>query len=155
MADNLIFTMLARLETLIGAHVNIDASKVSLGRVDPASVVDLPHVGIFLDEDASIGEFGPQNVTFIDWDVSVGIELLVDADATVSSLDQTYLNLRADVHNAIMEASPTLGLTFVLMAFPVGAEQPSLSNEGKRKTSSYKTLWGVRVRTSIDDMTIT
>ena len=150
--DNLLFTLLERLETLIGAHVNIDATKVAIGRASPLSVTELPFIGIFIDEDASVGEFGPQNTNFIDWDVTVGIELMVDADATVTSLDQTYLNLRRDVHNAIMADAPTLSQTYVLMTFPIGAEEPLLSTEGKRKTASYKTLWGVRVRTSLTDM---
>lgn len=150
--DNLLFTLLQRLETLIGAHANIDATKVAIGRAAPLDVGQLPFVAIFIEEDASVGEFGPENINVIDWDVTVGIELMVDADATVLALEQTYLNLRRDVHNAIMADAPTLSQAFVLMTFPIGAEEPQLSVEGKRKTASYKTLWGVRVRTSITDM---
>lgn len=150
--DSLFYTVLQRLQTLIGAHASIDATKVLVGRINPLSVSELPFVSIFLEEDASIGEFGPQNVSFLDWDVTVAIELMVDADAATATLEQTYLNLRRDVHNAIMVDAPTLSQSFVLMTFPIGAEQPLLSNEGKRKTASYKTLWGIRIRTSITDM---
>ena len=116
---------------------------------------DLPFVGIFLLGDATVGEFGPQNLNFIDWDVAVAIELALDGDATTVALDQDYLNLRADVHEAIMTDAPALSLSFVSMAYPLGADEANLSQEGKRKTASYRTQWMFRVRTSLTDMTTT
>jgi len=52
-----------------------------------------------------------------------------------------------------MSDAPTLSQTFVLMAFPLGATEAILSDDGKRKTASYRTEWMFRVRTSIADMT--
>lgn len=153
--DSLFYDLLVRIVALLQANANIIANGVGVqvGRIAPLPPESLPFVGVFLIGDASIGEFGQQNTNFIDWDVSVAIEIAMDADATTASLEQDYLNLRADVHEAIMTDAPTLSLASVMMAYPLGADEPNLSQEGKRKTVSYRTQWGFRVRTSITDMT--
>ncbi len=154
--DSLFFDLLVRIVALIEANANVIAkgATTQVGRIAPVDTAELPFIGVYLTGDASIGEFGPQNTSFIDWDVAVAIEIAFDADAATASLEQDYLNLRADVHEAIMSDAPTLSLAFVSMAYPLGADEPNLSQEGKRKTVSYRTQWGFRVRTSITDMTI-
>lgn len=155
--DSLFYDLLVRLQVLIAANANIilKGASVEVGRLTPVvSPTGLPAIGIYLTGDATIGEFGPQNLNFMDWDVAVAIELALDADATTTSLEQDYLNLRADVHEAIMTDAPTLSLAFCSMAFPLGADEPNLSQDGKRKTVSYRTQWLFRIRTSLTDMTI-
>ncbi len=153
--DSLFYDLLVRIVALIAANANVIAkgATVQVGRIAPVPPGDLPFIGVFLTGDASIGEFGQQNTNFIDWDVSVAVELALDANATVASLEQDYLNLRADVHEAIMTDAPTLSLAHVMMAYPLGADEPNLDQEGARKTVSYRTQWGFRVRTSLTDMT--
>ncbi len=154
--DSLFFDLLTRLQVLIAANAGIIAkgATVEVGRIGPVvSPTDLPFVALYLTGDATVGEFGPQNLNFIDWDVAVAIELALDADALTTALEQDYLNLRADVHEAIMSDAPTLSLTFVSMAYPLGADEANLSQEGKLKTASYRTQWIFRVRTSLTDMT--
>lgn len=148
--DNLFYTLLTTLETLIKAHPNITASNVALGRHNALSETELPFVGIFLADDNSLGEFGATNTSIIDWQVQVDIELYVSGLAD-AAIDQTFLNLRADVHNAIM-ADPTLGVAFVLQSVPLGASSP-VRETNELKTSSYALHWAFQVRTGIDDMT--
>lgn len=153
--DSLFYDLLVRIVALLNANAGIIAkgATAQVGRIAPLPPEALPFLGVFLTGDASIGEFGPQNTNFIDWDISVAVEIAMDADATTISLEQDYLNMRADVHEAIMTDAPDLSLPFVLMAYPLGADEANLSQDGKRKTVSYRTQWGFRVRTSITDMT--
>ena len=155
--DSLFYDLLARLVTLIAANANIisKGATVQIGREAPVPDDELPFIGVYMTGDASIGEFGQQNTNFLDWDVNVAIEISLSGDATVSTqeLEQEMLNLRADVHEAIMTDAPTLSLTFVLMAYPLGANEPNRSHDGKKKTASYRTEWGFRVRTTLTDMT--
>lgn len=150
--DNLFYTLLSTLVTRIGAHANIDASKVALGRQNPLSESELPFINVFLEEDTSIGDFGPTNTNFMDWSVQVGIEIYVSGTAGTSSLDQTFLNIRADIHNALM-ADITQGLNFVKQTIPLGASSPVIDTN-ELKTAAYRTAWGFHIRTSIDDMTV-
>jgi len=151
--DNLFLTLLNALVATLGAHVNINAANVVLGQTRPLVDSQLPFVGVFYVGDNPIGEFGPQNTSFIDWNVFVGIELALAANATQINLDTAYLNLRADVHNAIMSVAPTQGLPFVEFTVPGGGIEPVLASEAKLKTVTYRTDWMFRVRTSITDMT--
>lgn len=149
--DNLFYTLLAQIVTNIGAHANIDATKVGLGRVNPLSESEHPFIGVFLEDDTTIGEFGAQNTNFMDWLVQVAVEVYVSGTAATASLDQDFLNLRADIHNALM-ADVTQGLSFVKQTIPVGASAP-VRDTNELKTVSYRLAWGFHVRTKVDDMT--
>ena len=155
--DNLIYTLLASLAATIGANANILAAGATavVGRIRPADEGDLPLIGVFYTGDESIGEFGPQNLNFIDWNVNVGIDIALDADATVDSdeFQRLSLNMRADVHEALMTVAPTQGLSFVSFTAPFGADEPVTDDVGKRKTVSYRSNWMFRIRTTINDMT--
>ena len=122
-----------------------------MGRSNALSESELPHFGVFLEEDVSIGEFGPRNTNFMDWSVQVSVEIYVSATATTASLDQTFLNLRSAVHNALM-ADITQGLAFVVQTIPLGASSP-VRDSNELKTASYRTAWNFHIRTKIDDMT--
>jgi hypothetical protein len=155
--DNLIYTLLAALATTIGANANIIAAGATagVGRIRPVDETDLPFIGVFYLGDESIGEFGPQNTSFMDWNVNVGIDIALDADATVDGdeFQRLSLNMRADVHEALMTVAPTQGLTFVSFTAPLGANEPVTDDVGKRKTVSYRSNWLFRVRTDLTDMT--
>jgi hypothetical protein len=155
--DNLFFTLLEALVATIKLNANIvtKGALVELGRIRPYDESELPAVGVFYVGDTTLGEFGPQNPNFMDWDLLVAIEIAVDADAntTPAGFQQDLLNLRADVHAALMEVAPTQGLSFVSITAPRGGDEPTIDDAGRVKTASYRTNWLFRVRTEIDDMT--
>ena len=155
--DNLIYTLLAALAATINLNANIIAAgaTAAVGRIRPVSEIDLPFIGVFYVGDETIGEFGPQNTNFLDWNVNVGIDIALDADATVDGdeFQRLSLNMRADIHEALMTVAPTQGLSFVSFTAPLGADEPVTDDEGKRKTVSYRSNWMFRVRTLINDMT--
>lgn len=155
--DNLIYTLLVAITATINANAGIIAKSATagLGRIRPVDESELPFIGVFYVGDEAIGEFGPQNLNFMDWNVNVAIEAMIDADATVSpgGFQQLALNLRADIHEALMTVAPTQGLSFVSFTAPVGADEPITDDVGKRKTVSYRSTWVFRVRTLLADMT--
>ncbi len=155
--DNLIYTLLAALVVTLNAHAGLTAkgATAGLGRVRPLAESELPFVGVFYVGDEPLGDFGQTNLNFIDSNVSVAIEVALDADATTTAQDfqKDALNFRADVHNALMVVAPSQGLTFVANTIPNGADEPIVSQDGKRKTISYRSNWVFHIRTSIDDMT--
>lgn len=155
--DSLFYVLLNALVATINANAGIIAAGATaqLGRIRPLDETELPFIAVFYTGDAVQGEFGPTNVNFQDWDVQVAAEISLDADATVDTdeFQRLLLNLRADVHNAIMTAAPTQGLSFVEKSFPLGGEEPVLDDSGKRKTVSHRSVWQFQVRTLIDDMT--
>ncbi len=155
--DNLIYTLLAALVVTINANAGVIAkgATAGLGRINPLADSELPFIGLFYVGDTPLGELGPQNFNFIDWNVAVGIEIAFDADATTEPDDfqKDALNLRADVHNALMVVAPTQGLDFVINTIPSGADEPVVDNVGKRKTISYRSNWVFHIRTTIEDMT--
>lgn len=155
--DNLIYTLLVAITATIGANAGVIAAGATagLGRIRPVDESELPFIGVFYVGDEPIGELGPQNLNFIDWNVNVAVEIAFDADATVSpgGFQQLLLNLRADVHEALMTIAPTQGLTFVSITAPLGADEPVTDDVGKRKTVSYRSNWLFRIRTTLEDMT--
>ncbi len=151
MADALIYTLLTTLETAIKANPGIAPGNVALGRLETLTEEQLPYVAIFLNDDVSLGDNGANNTNFIDWNVSVNIELTVTALST-ESLDKAYLDLRALVHNSIME-DETLGLNFCLFAVPEGSDEPALTDDPERRLAVYRTSWIFRIRTSVKDIT--
>lgn len=155
--DNLIYTLLAALVVTINANAGVIAkgATAALGRIRPLQDNELPFIAVFYVGDESIGEFGPQNTNFIDWNVNVAIELYLAEDAATDAGDfqQDFLNLRADVHEALTTVAPTQGLSFVSITAPLGADEPVIDDAGNKKTVSYRTTWQFRIRTSLTDMT--
>lgn len=155
--DNLIFTLLTALVATINANAGVIAkgATAAVGRIRPLEDTELPFIAVFYVGDETTGEFGPQNTVFQDWNVSVAVELYLSADAGTTPEDfvKEYLNLRADVFNALATAAPTQGLPFVSFSAPIGADEPVTDDAGNKKTVSYRTNWLFRVRTSVTDMT--
>lgn len=155
--DNLIFTLLVAITATLNANAGIIAAGATagLGRIRPVDESELPFIGVFYVGDEPTGEFGPTNLNFIDWSVNVAIEIAIDADSTVlpGGFQQLSLNLRADVHEALMTIAPTQGLVFVSFTAPLGADEPVTDDVGKRKTVSYRSNWMFRIRTTLEDMT--
>lgn len=157
--DNLFYTLLNALQVILAANANIvtKGALVEVGRIRPYSENELPAIGIFYIGDSPVGEFGPQNTVFMDWNLQVAIEISVDADAntTPAGFQQDLLNLRADVHEALMSVAPTVGEPYVSFTAPLGGDEPALDDAGRLKTASYRTTWLFRVRTALADMTTT
>lgn len=143
--------LLQIVETRLGAHVNINTVQVDRERTRVVKPEDTPRYLVYLGSDASIGDFGPANVSVMDWDVQVIVEIVLAVKGT-EDIDQELLVLRGYVHEALM-ADPSQGTSYILMTVPVGAEEPILSEDGETRIITYRTAWTFRVRTSIASMT--
>lgn len=141
--------LLGALETNLGADVSIDAAKVFRNRVADLNDTDLPAYNLRLGPDSPISELGASNVAFIDWDQVIFIDCYERAQ--VENVDSIFLNMRRNVHRALM-ADVSQGLVFVTTTVPGGAEEPMIDDSGERKNMVYRTNWIFRLRTSIADL---
>ena len=131
------------------AQVISDGANVVRARVGPWQGSDLPAYVLTYGPDSPLGELGPDNVRFIDWEFVVFVDYY--DKLTVAQIDTVLQNARANIHAAIM-ADVTQGLNFVLTTYPAGADEPLIDDAVNQKTIAYRTNWVVRLRTSIDDI---
>lgn len=148
--------MATRIEQLIDALVTvlendpaIVSGSVHRSRVEAFSDTELPAYSIEIGQDTPLGELGPDNVAFIDWQQNIFIDCY--AKSVVDNIDSIFLAMRNNVHRSLM-ADHTQGLNFVMTTIPDGADEPLLDNSGEQKTSVYRTSWVFRLRTSIGDL---
>jgi hypothetical protein len=148
--------MATRIEQLIDALVTvlendpaIISGSVHRTRVEAFSDTELPAYSIEIGQDIPLGELGPDNVAFIDWQQSIFIDCY--AKSVVDNIDSIFLTMRNNVHRSLM-ADYTQGLNFVMTTIPDGADEPILDDSGEQKTSVYRTSWIFRLRTSIGDL---
>ncbi len=148
--------MATRYETLIDALIvsiqaepGVDSTKVFRNRIQALNDTELPAYVVALGQDQPLNELGPDNLSFIDWELLIFVDLFLRTVA--ASPDQEFLDMRARVHRALM-ADVTQGLTYVLTTIPSGADEPIIDDEGERKSAVYRTNWVFRVRTSIADI---
>lgn len=150
MPDSRFYSLLQAVKSQIEAHPGLSSVTVEVSRKDSLHAGDLPHVGIYLGSDSTVGGEGALNLSFIDWDLILIIEITL-AGPDTKDFDQEYLEIRAAVHNALM-AEPTLGLPYVMRTIPTGAVEPISNNEASAKVVSYRTGWNFHLRTSVADM---
>ncbi len=137
------------LVTTLEADASITAGSVHRSRVEAFSDTELPAYNIEIGQDVPLGELGPDNVAFIDWQQQIFIDCY--AKSIAANIDAVFLNMRRNVHRALM-ADYTQGLVFVSTTIPDGAEEPVLDDSGEQKTSVYRVNFIFRLRTSIDDL---
>jgi len=150
MPDSVFYTLLASLSSTITTAVAGSAT-VAIGRTELLEDTTFPFVGIYLLDDVTIGELGALNLSFLDWEVRIGIEIYIKGQESYNR-EREYLNLRNTIHAALM-ADHTQGLSFVTTTVPVGAEQGILDGTSKSTIGSWRTAWMFKVRTGIADMT--
>jgi len=131
------------------AQVIADGATVVRSRIGPWQGADLPAYVLTYGPDAPLGELGPDNVRFIDWEFVVFVDYY--DKLTVAQIDTTLQQARANIHAALM-ADVTQGLPFILTTIPQGADEPLLDDAVEQKTIAYRTNWVIRLRTSIDDI---
>ncbi len=157
MADNRLYTLADTVRTNVLAHANIsnvglNYSQGLTGSTNTQSTTtQLPFVNVIYGQDETVADFGSMNTSFIDWDVQLFLDLIVDAAVADTAIEETILNLRRDVHEQIM-ADVTQGLGYVSMSYPIGAGAIEVNAEARRKVASQRTFWGFRLRTSIGNM---
>ncbi len=142
-------TLIAQVVTNLGADAAIDATKVFNNRIADLNDTELPAYNVVLGPDQPRNELGPSNVAFIDWDQALFIDLY--ARTILQDADSTFLQMRANVHRALM-ADVTQTLSFIMTTIPAGAEEPNIDDAGERKSLVYRTNWVFWIRTSIDDL---
>lgn len=143
--------LLQAVESQLIAHGSITADQVERSRTRVMKPEDMPRYLVYLGSDASIGDFGPANISVMDWDAQVIVEIVVAVNGS-DDIDQELLLLRGYVHEALM-IDPSQGTNYIVMTVPVGAEEPILSEEGETRIITYRTAWTFRVRTAIESMT--
>lgn len=131
------------------ATVIADSATVTRARTGPWQGADLPAYVLTYGPDSPLGELGPDNVRFIDWEFIVFVDYY--DKLTTSAIDSVLQAARANIHRALM-ADVTQGLAFVLTTIPQGADEPLLDDAVEQKTIAYRTNWAIRLRTSIDDL---
>lgn len=151
MPDHRYLDVLRAVETRLQGASGIDAARVDRGRSNALRLDGSPHYGVYLGVDTPLGEFGPQNLSVIDWSLSIVVEIAIQV-STAADLDATLLECRALVHEALM-ADESQGTDFILMTVPQGADEPVIDGEGEQRIAVYRTQWGFRVRTAVGQMT--
>ncbi len=131
------------------ATVIADGATVTRARTGPWQGADLPAYVLTYGPDSPLGELGPDNVRFIDWEFVVFVDYY--DKLTTTAIDSVLQAARANIHRALM-ADVTQGLAFVLTTIPNGADEPLLDDAVEQKTIAYRTNWVIRLRTSIDDL---
>jgi len=131
------------------ATVIADGATVVRARVGPWQGADLPAYVLTYGPDTPLGDLGPDNVRFIDWEFVVFVDYY--NKLTTAALDTVLQAARANIHRALM-ADVTQGLAFILTTIPQGADEPLLDDATEQKTIAYRTNWVIRLRTSIDDL---
>lgn len=142
-------TLIDQVVTSLGADVAVDATKVFSNRVADLNDTEMPAYNIVLGSDSPLGEFGPSNVAFIDWEQVLFIDCY--ERSILADIDAAFLDMRRNVHRALM-ADHTQGLNFVITTIPAGADEPLIDDAGERKNMVYRTNWIFQLRTSIDDL---
>lgn len=139
------------METNIAADATIiaDGATVTRARVGPWQGADLPAYVLTYGPDTPLGDLGPDNVRFIDWEFVVFVDYY--NKLTTAAIDTVLQDARANIHRALM-ADVTQGVAFILTTIPSGADEPLLDDAVEQKTIAYRTNWVIRLRTSIDDI---
>lgn len=141
------------MQTNVAANAQViaDGATVVRARVGPWQESDLPAYVLTYGPDAPLGDLGPDNVRFIDWEFVVFVDYY--DKLTTAQLDTVLQQARANIHAALM-ADVTQGLAFVMTTIPQGADEPLLDDAAQQKTIAYRTNWVVRLRTSLTDLEI-
>ncbi len=131
------------------AQVIADGATVTRARVGAWQDSELPAYVVTYGPDAPLGELGPSNTRFIDWEFVVFVDYY--DKLTTAQIDSVLQDARANVHVALM-ADVTQGLNFILTTIPQGADEPLIADTIEKKTIAYRMNWVIRLRTSIDDI---
>jgi hypothetical protein len=131
------------------ATVIADGATVARARIGPWQESDLPAYILTYGPDVPLGELGPDNVRFIDWEFVVFVDYY--NKLTTANIDNVLQQARANIHRALM-ADVTQGANFILTTIPSGADEPLIDDAVEKKTIAYRTNWVIRLRTSIDDI---
>lgn len=144
--------MAHRAETILQTLVSIltglttTGTNVARGRIYAIEDDEHPALSVYMGPDDPIGEYGPTNVTYIDSDLSVRITAHVKTNS--QQVDTLLNQIRSEVHQALM-ADVTLGLSYVYMTIPLGADEPDLGGDGEQPTATMDMNWIIRYRSSI------
>ena len=139
------------MEANIAADLTViaDGATVVRARVGPWQDADLPAYVLTYGPDSSLGDLGPDNVRFIDWEFVVFVDYY--DKLTTTAIDSVLQAARANIHRALM-ADVTQGVNFILTTIPQGADEPLLDDAVEQKTIAYRTNWVIRLRTDIEDI---
>jgi hypothetical protein len=137
--------ILDAMKTVVTGLTSTGAN-VQRGRVYATDAVRA--LSVYMGEDRVIGEQGYSNLSFVDRELEVIVRIHAKASTATAVIDTLLNQSRAEVFAAVA-ADPTLGLGFVLSAYPAGDDQPALSGEGDQPTGTQDMRWSVHYRHSI------
>lgn len=138
----------AAVETALSALV--PATVKNAWRQYPYSAADtaLPALNVVMGADKPLGERGPDNLSFQDWELTVFVDVIVKSSAT--PLETTLNNIRLAVHKTLL-ANYTLGLPFVFNGYAGPVEEPEQKGETELPISVMRTSFMFLHRSLITD----
>ncbi|MGR8917980.1 MAG: hypothetical protein ACU85V_00055 [Gammaproteobacteria bacterium] len=107
------------------------------------------YVGVNLGPVETLDDDGQTNVSHLDLDAAVYVDLFVEARE--ADWMQAIYDLAAEVHALIM-ADYTLGLSYVVDTDPLGFEEPELDDDGDQVRALLRMNWRTHFRTSVADL---
>lgn len=143
-SEQICAAVLTELQALVPATVS------SAWRQYPysASNAALPAVNVVMGSDKPLGERGPENLSFQDWELTVYVDIIVKSN--VSPLETTLNNIRLAAHKQLL-ANYTLGLPFVFNGYPGPVEEPEQKGDTELPISVMRTSFMFLHRSLITD----
>ena len=146
-----------KAEQIAVAFYNVinTASIVASGCVLRANVYPyhdeaLPAINVILGADRPVTETGPDNMSFQDWMLTLYADCVIKQALSTGDVDTELNSLRLGVHKAVM-ANYTLGLNFVINAYPSEVAEPERKGEGEEQVAVMRTAFTFHYRASITD----
>lgn len=144
MTDHRVESIVAAVQTAV-TGLTTTSTRVFRGRVYALQAAQMPGLLIYMGGDRRIQQLSQ---VLEDWELTLFIESRVK---TVSAQLDTELNkIRREVTIAL-NASYTLGLSYVIDTSEGEAAAPELSGEGEQPAAAHKLTWFVRYRRSRAD----
>lgn len=129
-----------KLSALMPTHLK----EVRRNRLDPIQLGDYPVLVIRMGPDTPRGD----SINFITSDFTVHTDIYVNS--TDSDLDKLTLDIRAEVHKALM-ADKTQGLDFVIDTKHSLQQEPDYTGEGDDYAGATRLSWEVTYRYTYND----
>ena len=118
---------------------------VARGRLYPTD--DSPALSVFMGADAVQGDYGYSNMAYVDRLLDLIIRIHAKGLTDDAAIDTLLNASRAEVFAAIA-TDPTLGLGFVISAYPAGDEAPVLDVSSDQPTGTQDMHFSVHYRHS-------
>lgn len=101
-----------------------------------------------MGSDKPLGERGPDNLSFQDWELTVYVDIIVQSN--VVPLETTLNSIRLNVHKTLL-SDYTLGFPFVFNGYASAVEEPEQKGDTELPVSVMRTAFIFLHRSLIAD----